>query len=140
MVQNQAKPVVVYDGECSFCLRQIERIKRRDRCSQFEYVPRQSPELDERFPRLADDDFNSGMRLITPGGEILVGADALYHIARRLPIWGNIAWLYRLPGLNTLARLAYRWIAANRYRLGRACVEPPSSSPRDADEHSTISQ
>ena len=140
MSQNQAKPVVVYDGECSFCLRQIERLKRRDRRSQFEYVPRQSPELDERFPRLADNDFNSGMRLITPGGEILVGADALYHIARRLPIWGNIAWIYRLPGLNTLARLAYRWIAANRQRLGRSSAETSCSSPPDADEHSAVSK
>ncbi len=30
MVQNRAKPEVVYDGEFSFCLRRIERIKRRD--------------------------------------------------------------------------------------------------------------
>ena len=134
--QNQAKPVVIYDGECSFCLRQIERIKRHDRRSRFEYVPRQSPGLDERFPRLADDDFNSGMRLITPRGEILVGADALYHIVRRLPIWGNIAWIYRLPGLNRLARLAYRWIAANRHRLGRSGAEPSCNSAPDADEHS----
>ncbi len=140
MTQNQAKGVVVYGGECPFCLRQIERIKRRDRRSRFEYVPRQSPGLEERFPRLADDDFNSGMRLITPRGEILVGADALYHIVRRLPIWGNIAWIYRLPGLNTLARLAYRWIAANRHRLGRSCVETSCSSPRDADEHGTPSK
>ncbi len=140
MAQNQAKPVVVYDGECSFCLRQIERIKRRDRCALFEYVPRQSPGLDERFPRLADDDFNSGMRVITPCGDILVGADALYHIVRRLPIWGTIAWIYRLPGLNTLARLAYRWIAANRYRLGGSGRVTSRSAPPDADEHSTASK
>ena len=140
MVQNQAKPVVVYDGECSFCLRQIERIKRRDRRSRFEYVPRQSPGLDERFPRLKDDDFDSGMRLITPHGEILVGADALYHIVRRLPIWGKMAWVYRLPGLNTLARSAYRWIAANRHRLGQSRVESSCSSPPEADEQSTVSK
>jgi len=140
MSQNQAKPVVVYDGECSFCLRQIERIKVRDRRSQFEFVPRQSPGLDERFPRLADDDFNSGMRLVTPEGEILVGADALYHIVRRLPIWGKVAWIYRLPGLNALARLVYRWIAANRQRLGRSGGETSCSTPPDADEHFTASK
>ena len=140
MVQNPAKPVVVYDGECSFCLRQIEQIKRRDRCSRFEYVPRQSPGLDERFPRLADDDFNSGMRLITAEGQIFVGADALYHIARGLPIWGKIAWIYRLPGLNSLARLAYRWIAANRYRLGGSGGKTSCSAPLDPDEHSTVSK
>ncbi len=133
MTQNQAKPVVVYDGECSFCLRQIEQIKRRDRRAELEYVPRQSPGLDKRFPRLADGDFNSGMRLITPEGEIFVGADALYHIAGHLPVWRKVAWIYRLPVLNTLARLAYRWIAANRHRLGRSYAETSCSPPGDAD-------
>ena len=80
------------------------------------------------------------MRLITPRGEIFVGADALYHIARRLPILGRIAWIYRLPGLNALARLAYRWIAANRHRLGRARVEPSCGSSADTDEHLTTSK
>ncbi len=140
MAQNQAKPVVVYDGECSFCLRQVERIKQRDRSAQLEYVPRQSPGLDKRFPRLADSEFSSGMRLITPGGEILVGADALYRIVRLLPVWGNIAWIYRLPGVNTLARMAYRWIAANRHRLGRSSVETSRSAALDADEQTPTSK
>ena len=115
------RPVVVYDGECPFCRKQIARIRSRDIREQFEYVPRQTPALTDRFPALAEGDFNSGMRLVLPGGQVHVGVDALYHIARRLPRWRWVAWLYRVPILRALAQRAYRWIAANRQRLGQPC-------------------
>ena len=85
-MMDQYEPwVVVYDGECPFCQRQIARIRRRDSLGRFEYVPRQSAGLTERFPALAEGDFDTGMRLIKPDGSIYVGADSVYHIARQLP-------------------------------------------------------
>ena len=115
------RPVVVYDGDCPFCRKQFARIRSRDIREQFEYVARQTPGLTDRFPALAQGDFNTGVRLVLPGGQVHVGADALYHIARRLPLWRWVAWLYRVPILHALARRAYRWIAANRQRFGQKC-------------------
>lgn len=92
-----------------------------DRHSRFELVPRQTPNLEQRFPQLADSDFNTGMRLVTPDGAVSVGADAVYEIARRLPRTRWIAWTYRVPVLHHLARAAYAWIAANRYKLAGRC-------------------
>ena len=115
--------MVVYDGQCPFCLRQIQRIQTRDRPQRFEYVPRQTEGLDRRFPALAEADFNTGMRLVHPNGSVSVGADAVYEIARRLPGWRNWAWLYRLPGLKFVLRALYAWVARNRYRLARACED-----------------
>ena len=117
------QPVIVYDGECVFCQRQIERIKRRDKQERFEYVPKQTPGLDDRFPRLAEGDFNTGMRLITPTGEIHVGADAVYQITRVLLPWRLFAWLYRVPGIHAVLRLAYSWVAARRQKLGKSCAD-----------------
>lgn len=121
-------PVVVYDGDCAFCRAQIARIRRRDRSVQFEYVARQTPGLEQRFCRLAEGDFNSGMRLVDPQGRIHVGADAVYEIARRLPVWRRLAWLYRLPIVHGAARLIYKWIAANRQSLGRSCARNECSA------------
>jgi predicted DCC family thiol-disulfide oxidoreductase YuxK len=118
-----ARPVVVYDGECPFCRKQIARIRCRDTSEQFEYVPRQNPTLIDRFPALGKSDFNTGMRLVLPCGQIHVGADAVYEIARRLPFWRWVAWLYRVPILGTVSRATYGWIAANRQRLGTSCDE-----------------
>ena len=115
------RPVVVYDGECPFCLKHVDRMQRRDRSDVFEYQPRQAPGLEDRFPRLTEGDFNSGMRLIDTDGSISVGADAVYNIARRLDGWKYLAWMYRVPVLNGICRASYAWIARNRYRFAKKC-------------------
>ena len=122
--------VVVYDGECRFCRWSVGRIQRLDRRGQFEYVPRQAQDIELRFPRLADSDFNTGLRLILDTDEIYVGADAVYEIYRRMPPYHLVAWLYRVPILHWIFRAGYAFIARNRHRLGRvecdveACTVP----------------
>jgi predicted DCC family thiol-disulfide oxidoreductase YuxK len=113
--------VVVYDGQCRFCLAQMERIRRRDRGSRFEYVANQHPALLDRFPILGQTDLQTGLRLITPDGQVHVGADAIYEVARRLPVWRHWAWLYRAPGCRTVAGWVYQKIAAHRYHLAGRC-------------------
>ncbi|QNN22027.1 DUF393 domain-containing protein [Planctomycetales bacterium ZRK34] len=113
-----ARPIVVYDGECPYCRRQVGKMQRRDDDGVFDYVPRQTEGLEQRFPKLAEGDFNTGLRLIEPGGEIFVAGDAVYHIARRLRGWRNWAWLYQVPGLKQLFRAVYAQIARNRQKLG----------------------
>ncbi|MEK6676125.1 MAG: DUF393 domain-containing protein [Planctomycetota bacterium] len=111
--------VVIYDGECAFCIAQIERIKKWDVNRTFECVPRQADGILERFPELAEGDFNTGMRVIAPSGRIHVGADAVYEIARRLPTVRWLAWVYRVPGCHQMGKAMYAWVAANRQSLGR---------------------
>jgi predicted DCC family thiol-disulfide oxidoreductase YuxK len=118
-----ARAVIVYDGACPFCRRQIAWIRERDRDEAFEYVPRQAADLLARFPVLAAGDFNTGMRLVSADGRVLVGADAVYAVARRLRGWRWVALLYRVPGLHRLAQWIYAWIAKNRQRLAADCEE-----------------
>ena len=117
----RSEGVIVYDGECSFCRRQVARIRRRDVEGVFETIPRQTPGLTERFSQLLEGDFNTGMRLILPDGTVLVGAEAIYGIARRLGRWRWFAWLYRVPLLHGLCKWGYGWIAANRSKLRGEC-------------------
>jgi predicted DCC family thiol-disulfide oxidoreductase YuxK len=117
------KSILVYDGDCSFCCKSVARIAARDRDGTIEFVARQTEGLSERFPTLKDADFNKGMRLITPDDVIYVGADAAHQVARRLPYWRRVAWLYRVPGIRHLTRAGYAWVAANRQSLGGKCDE-----------------
>jgi predicted DCC family thiol-disulfide oxidoreductase YuxK len=96
-------------------------IRKRDRDQRFEFVPRQTPGLTKRFPDLEQADFNTGLRVIRPDGRRLVGADAVYYIARKLRGWRWVALLYRAPLFGFLGRKTYAWIAARRARAGRAC-------------------
>ena len=118
---DDLRPVVIYDGNCSFCQRQVGRMRRHDTKNVFEYLPRQTEGLEQRFAGLADADFNTGLRLVHPDASISVGADAIYHIARQLGRWRHLAWLYRVPGLNWAFRTAYGWIAKHRFKLSKRC-------------------
>lgn len=124
---------IVFDGSCRFCQRQIEFIRRSDPRQQFDYLPSQTTDLLERYPALAGEDFNSGLRIILPDGSVRVGADAVYEIARRLPYWRLGAWLYRLPGLHGLAQAVYRRIAARRHWLAGRCQTQECRVPRDIE-------
>ena len=115
------RPVVVYDGHCPFCLRQIQRIRRGDTAGVFDYLPRQTEGLEQRFPKLMDGNFNTGMRLVHTNGSVSAGADAVYQIARQIKGWKQLAWLYRVPVLHGVFRAAYAWVAKYRYKLAKRC-------------------
>jgi predicted DCC family thiol-disulfide oxidoreductase YuxK len=124
---------IVYDGECRFCLWSVSRIERLDRQQQFEYLPRQSGEVEERFPFLADADFNTGLRLIVDRENVYVGADSVYQIYRRIPPFHLVVWLYRVPILYGFLRACYTFIARNRHRFGRVeCSEGTCSTLKTA--------
>jgi len=117
----QDKPVVVFDGECPFCIKQIERFKSLDLDKQLEFVPRQAPDLLLRFPVLAQANFDSGMRFIATDGNVDVGADAVYQICKRLPSLRGLAGLYPFPVIKQISQLVYACISANRKRLAQKC-------------------
>jgi predicted DCC family thiol-disulfide oxidoreductase YuxK len=118
-----AAPAIIFDGECRFCQWSVDRIRALAEEGQFDYIPRQQPGLDERFPILANSDFNTGLRLIHPDGTVHVGADGVYEIYRRIPPYHLVAWIYRLPLVKQLFRLGYALVARNRHRFGRLSAD-----------------
>src|SRR5678815_4611945 len=67
--------VVVYDGDCGFCRRSVDEIRRRDREGRMVYLPFSTPGLEARLPGITEGDFDSGIRVVDPDGTIHVGAD-----------------------------------------------------------------
>ena len=117
------KPVVVYDGECRFCLWSVRRIQNLDKQDQFAYLPRQAPGIEAKFPKLSDSDFNTGMRLILDTDHIYAGADAVHQIYRRLPPFHWVAWVYHIPILRGVFRAGYALIAKYRHLSGRVVCD-----------------
>jgi hypothetical protein len=60
---------------------------------------------------------NPNVPIIKPDGTTLAAADAVHEVARQLPGWRWMAWLYHVPGIKQLCRAIYAWIAARRHRL-----------------------
>lgn len=77
---------------------------------------------------LTDEDGMTQAWFIAADGRLFGGAEAINR-AMRLVWWARpFTWLYVIPGLRQLENWAYRWVAANRYRLPGStpsCEMPP---------------
>ncbi len=78
----------------------------------------------------AEDGMNQ-VWFINGAGQLTGGAEAMNQ-AMRLVWWAKpLTYLYPIPGVKQLEDRAYRWVAANRYRMPgstAACELPESSS------------
>jgi predicted DCC family thiol-disulfide oxidoreductase YuxK len=106
------RPLLVFDGDCSFCRAWVEYWQRLtgDRVL---YTPYQ--EVGDRFPDLPRKDFASAVTLFLPGEEAKSGAYAVFSLLALVPGKSWMLWLYsHLPGFALISELVYRTIARHR--------------------------
>ena len=112
---------VLYDGDCSMCVRLAGRFASILRRHGFDLAPLQSPWVRSRLGSLACEPLDE-MFVLSSSGDVIGGADAVVFLARG--IWW--AWpLYaitKLPGLMWLLAHLYRWVARNRNCFDGRCV------------------
>jgi predicted DCC family thiol-disulfide oxidoreductase YuxK len=77
----------------------------------------QRPGALDRFPGLTHDDCMQAMQLVTPGGRVYHGAEAIARAFATRRVIGQVAYLYYVPGLRQLLNWLYGRVAANRYRI-----------------------
>lgn len=110
-----------YDAECGFCTRLLARFGGPFRRAGFAFVPLQEV-LRQGEPPLPEAEFRREMKLQLPDGRWLGAADAWLAMARQVWWLRPWAWVGGLPGCRSLVRVVYRWLAANRHRLGGQCT------------------
>jgi predicted DCC family thiol-disulfide oxidoreductase YuxK len=106
------KPVMIWDGECHFCKRWIERW-RETTAGEVDYVTCQ--EAANRFPEIPVEQFKQAVALVEPDGKAFFAAEAVYRSLRYRASRKWLAWSYdRLPGFAAVSELAYKFIARHR--------------------------
>jgi predicted DCC family thiol-disulfide oxidoreductase YuxK len=109
---------LIFDGDCGFCRRAVSFLKQWDKYGRLRFVPFQDRAALARLPEIPRRNLEEAMHLVTPNGEIFVGAAAV-PVMMRVLRWGMpVALLFRIPGVPWLAAKIYRIIARNRHRLG----------------------
>jgi alginate O-acetyltransferase complex protein AlgI len=88
---------------------------------RFELLPLQNPWARARLG-LSETDLSTEVRLVLPDSRILGGADAVIELSRNF-WWGWPFWLAAgIPGVRSILRFGYRWIARRRNCIGGACA------------------
>ncbi len=107
---------VLYDGACGFCRGSVKRLRRFDRRGRIELVDLHEPSVAQRFPQVDAEEARRLMQAVDRRGRIYSGADVWARIGLTLPGWNLLAWILLVPGIRSVARMTYAWIARNRYR------------------------
>ncbi len=111
MPADTEHPVLIFDGDCSFC-RAWVGFWRGLTGDKVEYLPFQ--EASERFPEVPVEDCLRAVQLITPEGRF-GGAEAVARVLALVRGYRWLYWCYRyVPGFAALASFAYRFIAEHR--------------------------
>ena len=120
---------VVYDGDCGVCAGLARRFRRVLERRGFALAPIQSPWMSSRLrfsygiplEKLLDE-----MRVLTPDGRALGGADAVLFLAGRVWWAWPLAALGSRPWMRSRLQRAYCWFAARRHRFPAACQVHPT--------------
>jgi predicted DCC family thiol-disulfide oxidoreductase YuxK len=122
---------MIYDGDCAICARLARFTARRLRPDA---EIRASQTLDLEAYGVTAAECAEALQFVTADGRVYAAQDA---VARMLlvsrPVWRPAGAVLRLPGVNALAGVVYRWVARNRYRLpgsSDACAVPQAGAPR----------
>ncbi len=108
---------MIWDGECHFCKRWIERW-REITAGEIEYAPYQ--DVADRFPEIPREQFKRAVAFIEPDGQTFFAAEAVYRSLRCRSSKKWLAWSYdHVPGFAAISEIAYKFIARNR-SLGSA--------------------
>lgn len=116
-------PVLVYDGDCGFCVSWLRAAERRviDGADVL-CLPWQAAEVDGPLRRRAQRE----VLLLHPDGRRVWGgvdAVAVLLVNSPHPYWRLLGSLLRRPMARGIGAAAYRWVARNRHRL-------PGAPPR----------
>ena len=112
MSDKQVRPLMIYDGDCTFCRMWIEYWQRLTG-DQVDYLPFQTAA--DQFPQIPRQDFESAVHLIWPDGSVFRGAHAVFKTLACVPRYRRLLGLYdRVPGVAALTERLYRLVAAHR--------------------------
>jgi predicted DCC family thiol-disulfide oxidoreductase YuxK len=106
------KPLLIFDGNCHFCRRWIERWRELT-AGAVEYAP--SQEVGGRFPEIPPAAFDRSVQFIETEGTVYSGAEAVFRSLGHTRGRKWMTWSYaRVPGFAAVTEAAYRLIARHR--------------------------
>jgi predicted DCC family thiol-disulfide oxidoreductase YuxK len=124
--------VLLFDSECGFCRRAVDKVLAWDRRGRLRTVALQSAEADTLLPGLEHETKMASWHLVTPDGRVHSAGAAAVPLLRLLP--GGRAPAALLARFPRVTNRAYRLVARNRDRFGRlagaSCAVQPGRGER----------
>ena len=109
---------LLYDGQCPFCCREVEWLKRRDRVGRLVAEDISDPTFDAEAYGLSQAEVMGVMHGVLPDGRVVRRLEAIREAYRAVGLGWLVAPL-SWPIIGWCADRAYGVFARNRVKLGR---------------------
>ncbi|QQY07815.1 MAG: DUF393 domain-containing protein [Candidatus Xiphinematobacter sp.] len=111
-------PILIFDGECHFCRRQVLRWRRVTGDRVF-YMSRQTIIADQKYLGISELGFENSVQFLESNGRCRHGADAVFRVlAHAGGVWKCFAALYdRCSAFASASEFLYRSVANARSYL-----------------------
>lgn len=107
--------LLVYDGDCAFCSSSVRFIERR-----VKRHPRLEPwqRLDLDSLGLTSEQCEAAVQWVGTDGRTASGHEAVGRLLLHAGgMWGLVGRTILAPGVRSVAKTTYAWVARNRHRL-----------------------
>ena len=112
------RDVLLYDGNCGFCLESVKRVRVLDIFGRIDPLNfHTQPDLTKIHPLLTPQRCRSEMILLEANGKLAGGFEAFARLTHHLATLWILAPLTYLPGASWMGTRLYRWISEHRYLL-----------------------
>src|SRR5438128_497586 len=106
------KPLMIWDGDCHFCRRWIERWREITR-GEVDYEI--SQKVGDRFPEIPREQFERSVIYVETDGAVFSGAEAVFRSLRCRSSKTWLAWsYYHVRGFASVSESFYKIISLNR--------------------------
>jgi predicted DCC family thiol-disulfide oxidoreductase YuxK len=110
---RHANGFLFFDADCTFCTRTARWLAPILARRGFAVAPLQDPRVGVLLG-MSPEELLHELQFLLSDGTQYGGADAVLAVARQIWWAQPIVWLSHVPGMKSLLRSAYRWVAARR--------------------------
>ncbi len=111
--------VVIYDGDCQFCSKQVRRLRKWDWRGQLSFLSLHDPEVKTRWPDVTREQLMEEIYVMTSEGRRFRGADGFRYLTLRLPPLWVLSPILNFPCTLPIWSWCYRKIARYRYLFNK---------------------
>ena len=130
-MESRRDHALLYDDDCGFCKLCVRGMLRLDRDERLLPISIQSEEGQRLLTEVPESERLASMHLVTPGGVVLSGGQALPLISKLVP--GGAVPARAMRRFQSQTDSAYRFIAGNRSFFGRIGLRSRKPIPTSRD-------
>ena len=110
----------LYDGHCLICQSTCITMRKFDWLGHIEFVDlHKSASWRARFPDLVHERLMGECHVLDEAGDIYPGFHGIRRMLRELPLGFPLWLLLQAPGMTSLGKRIYRFVARNRYGVNK---------------------